>query len=121
MIEQCYKRHKTTLNPIIDWTDSEVWEFIRAENIPYCQLYNEGFSRLGCIGCPLAGKADRNHEFRTWPKYKAAYLYAFQVMLKERARKGKPTVWENPIEVFNWWMENGVLPDQYTLDGVFDE
>ena len=68
MVEQCYKRHKTTVNPIIDWTDSEVWQFIQAEHIPYCSLYNEGFSRLGCIGCPLASKRARVEEFLRWPK-----------------------------------------------------
>jgi len=35
-----YKRRKSLLNPIIDWTDAEVWEFIKAENIPYCGLYD---------------------------------------------------------------------------------
>lgn len=46
MIEQCYTRQKTTVNPIIDWTDKEVWEFIRAHGIHYCELYNEGFLAL---------------------------------------------------------------------------
>jgi phosphoadenosine phosphosulfate reductase len=36
MIEQCYKRHKTTVNPIIEWTDADVWDFIHANTIPYC-------------------------------------------------------------------------------------
>lgn len=54
LVEQCYRNQQTTLNPIIDWTDTGVWEFIRAENIPYCALYDEGWHRLGCIGCPMA-------------------------------------------------------------------
>lgn len=59
MVEQCFRRHTTTVNPIIDWKDSDVWEFIHAESIPYCELYNEGFTRLGCIGCPLASLRER--------------------------------------------------------------
>lgn len=35
-IESCYKRTKTMVNPIIDWEDSEVWEYIREEKIKYC-------------------------------------------------------------------------------------
>lgn len=54
-VELCYRTNKTIVNRIIDWTDEDVWEFLRAYKIPYCELYNEGFKRLGCIGCPLGG------------------------------------------------------------------
>src|SRR5690606_8641628 len=40
-VESCYRTQKTLLNPIIDWLDEDVWEFIKAENIPYCSLYDE--------------------------------------------------------------------------------
>lgn len=124
MVEQCYKRHKTTVNPIIDWSDSDVWEFIRAENIPYCELYNEGFHRLGCIGCPMAAKAQRASELARWPKYKAAYLHAFEKMLEERKRRGKyDGTWRlaTARDVFNWWMEYDVLPGQFNLFEDYEE
>ena len=114
LIEQCYTRRKTTVNPIIDWTDDEVWEFIKTEGIPYCKLYDEGWKRLGCIGCPMAGKKGREKEFARWPTYKKAYLNSFDKMLK--ACNYKPThTWETPIDVFHWWMEDGVLPGQMDL------
>lgn len=120
MVESCYKKHKTTLNPIIDWTDAEVWQFIRSEKIPYCSLYDEGFRRLGCIGCPLASRKSRAEEFRRWPKYRDAYLHAFEKMLCERERKGKVDgEWRmgtDPNEVMHWWMEDGVLPGQYMIE-----
>lgn len=78
IVEMCYKNHTTLINPIIDWTNGEVWEFIREYNIPYCSLYDEGFDRLGCIGCPMSSRADREKEFERWPKYKAAYMRAFK-------------------------------------------
>jgi phosphoadenosine phosphosulfate reductase len=34
------------LHPIIDWTDSDVWEFIHLYKLPYCSLYDEGFKRI---------------------------------------------------------------------------
>lgn len=120
MIESCYKRHKTTLNPIIDWTDDDVWTFIRQHNIPYCSLYDEGWTRLGCIGCPMARKSGREAEFARWPKYKAAYLRAFDKMLEERQRRGKMDgVWRmgtTSQDVYNWWMEYDVLPGQTLMD-----
>lgn len=81
MVEQCYKQTKTVVNPIIDWTDEDVWEFIREYNIPYCKLYDEGYKRLGCIGCPMGSVEHRKAEFERYPKYKQAYIRAFERMI----------------------------------------
>ena len=127
LVENCYRRRKTTVNPIIDWTDDDVWAFILAEKVPYCELYHQGFTRLGCIGCPIARIRARERDFLRWPKYKAAYLRAFTAMLKERERAheknpSKP-LWraggkdiENATaeDVYRWWMEfekYGLKPD----------
>lgn len=121
LVEQCYKRHKTTVNPIIDWTESEVWAFINGNGIPYCELYDEGFSRLGCIGCPLAQQKHREKEFLRWPKYKTAYLSAFEKMLVARRdiRPFRIGGMDYPnataTDVFNWWMEYDILPGQFNL------
>lgn len=88
MVEMCYKTHTTTVNPIIDWNDAEVWEFIKEYNIPYCCLYDEGFKRLGCIGCPMGSREQRIREFERYPKYKALYMKAFEKMIENRDRGG---------------------------------
>lgn len=118
MVEQCYKRHKTTLNPIIDWTDDDVWKFIRGYEIPYCCLYDEGFNRLGCIGCPLVGKRSMEREFARYPKYKELYIKAFEKMLKRRKETGKDDStgdWISAKDVFNWWVGYDILPGQVDL------
>ena len=84
MVEMCYKTHSTTLNPIVDWDDAEVWEFIKEYEVPYCCLYDEGFKRLGCIGCPMGSREQREREFERYPKYKALYLKAFEKMIENR-------------------------------------
>lgn len=84
IVEMCYKTHTTMVNPIIDWTDEEVWEFIHEYKIPYCKLYDEGFKRLGCIGCPMGSVEHRLYEFERYPKYKNLYLLAFQKMIENR-------------------------------------
>ena len=95
MIEQCYKQTKTVVNPIIDWLDEDVWEFIHEYKIPYCKLYDEGYTRLGCIGCPMGTAEHRKAEFERYPKYKQAYTRAFDKMVKARKWGGtnrfKPT------------------------------
>lgn len=102
LVESCYRAHSTTINPIIDWTTDEVWEFIKEYNVPYCHLYDEGFTRLGCIGCPMGNKHQRIEQFERWPKYKNLYLKAFEKMLEHRGyREGLPNT---PGEVFDAWL-----------------
>ena len=78
MVEQCYAKKKTTVNPIVDWTDDDVWEFLNdVAKVPHCSLYDEGFTRLGCIGCPLKGRDGMIRDFERWPRYKMKYIKAF--------------------------------------------
>ena len=81
MVEQCYRTRKTMVNPIVDWTDEDVWGFLNRNGIEHCCLYDEGFTRLGCIGCPLSGSQNMIRDFERWPKYKDNYIRAFQRMI----------------------------------------
>jgi phosphoadenosine phosphosulfate reductase len=103
MVESCYRTKKTMVNPIIDWSDEDVWEFIRTERIQYCGLYDEGYKRLGCIGCPMNTHAE--DELNRYPKYKEAYMRAFDRMLKRRLELGKTNwKWGSAEEVMDWWL-----------------
>ncbi len=116
LFETCTIKAKRVVNPIIDWTDAEVWEYISAEKIQINPLYGCGFSRVGCVGCPMAGTAGRFFEFVRYPKYKAAYIAAFDRMIEERRRRGKTTgLWETGRDVYHWWMEDGTIPGQLEL------
>ena len=120
LFETCSLQHKAVCNPIIDWSDSDVWEFIEDAKIPVNPLYQCGFSRVGCIGCPMAGKKGRQKEFARYPKYQELYIKAFDRMLEERARRGKLSgSWNMGTtgkDVFYWWMEDGTLPGQIELE-----
>lgn len=105
MVEQCYKLSKTVINPIIDWDDGDVWEFIHEYNIPYCKLYDEGFKRLGCIGCPMAPRQKRQMEFDRWPKFKEMYIKTFDKAVKRIHERGRVTEWETGADMFEWWMK----------------
>ena len=81
MVEHCFRTRKTMVNPIVDWTEDDVWQFLNENNIEHCCLYDEGFTRLGCIGCPLSGSKNMTRDFKRWPKYKKLYIMAFQKMI----------------------------------------
>lgn len=117
-IETCYKKHRTVINPIIDWDDADVWTYIKREKIPYCSLYDEGFRRLGCIGCPMARPAERAVEFQRWPKYKEQYIRVAEAIGKERARLGMRLWFASGAEYFKFWTEDPNLPGQLS---IFDE
>lgn len=109
MTETCYAdSSKIFVHPIIDWEDEDVWEFIRSvAQIPYCELYDEGFTRLGCVGCPMSTR--REQEFERWPKIRDAYVRAFDRMLSRRHEAGKPVfdrIWKTGEEVMAWWVSN---------------
>lgn len=119
LFETCQLKGKRVVNPIIDWKDNEVLDYAAVEKIPMNPLYCEGFHRVGCVGCPMASKT-RIMEFARYPEIKAAYIRAFDRMLEERRKRSLPCQWQSGVDVFHWWMEDGVLPGQEVLGG-FEE
>lgn len=99
MFENCIKRSKYILNPIIDWEEYQVWEFLKKYKINYCKLYDKGFSRLGCIGCPLSGCKQQKFEFEMYPNFRKLYIQAFEKMISNRNNKGLETKWKTGEDV----------------------
>lgn len=48
------------INPILDWSDQEVWAYIQKKKLPINPLYKLGFKRVGCWPCPFKTKTDWN-------------------------------------------------------------
>ena len=115
-VEQCYRTRKTLVNPIIDWSDADVWEFINCNKVPYCCLYDQGYNRLGCIGCPMDSAAAAA-ELEAYPKYKDAYLRAFARMIEERKKRDmyEKLDWSTPEKVMDWWLRKSTDEDDLTL------
>lgn len=56
LFETCSIKGKMTVNPIVDWSDDDVWDYTHSEHLTVNPLYCEGQKRVGCIGCPMAGR-----------------------------------------------------------------
>ena len=83
LVESCYQKKRTTVNPIIDWTEEDVWEFLNdVAKVPHCSLYDEGYTRIGCIGCPLQGREGMIRDFERYPAFKNMYIKAFEKMIE---------------------------------------
>ena len=120
MVEHCYKdRHKRYLHVIIDWTDAEVWEFIREQELPYCKLYDEGWKRIGCLMCPMDRQKRQEGAIR-YPGYTRAFIKAFEKLYANRKAQGKSSVnrWQSGKDMFWWWLNEdrkGDDPDQLMM------
>lgn len=118
LFETCTLKGKRVCNPIIDWQESDVWDFLADQHVECNPLYCEGWLRVGCVGCPMAGKM-RYREFTRYLKYKRMYINAFERMLNERKKRGlSAESWHTGVDVYHWWMEDGVLPGQMDIDDI---
>jgi len=120
LFETCQMKGKRVVNPIVDWQEADVLDYAATEKISMNPLYCEGFRRVGRVGCPMAGGKTQTMEFALYPKIKAAYIRAFDRMLEMRKKRELPGRWQSGVDVFHWWLEDGVLPGQEVLGG-FEE
>ena len=130
LIEIMKKKGDTVVNPIYEWSDTDIWNYIRDKDIKYNPLYDMGFWRVGCIGCPMASYKIKQKEFNLFPTYKQAYIHAFDKMLETlRKRQNKDGAkreieWANGKEVFDWWIQEdkyGDDPNQMTLEDIMNK
>lgn len=115
IIEQAKKQKQLICNPIYKWLDSDIWYFIRDRGMKYNPLYDCGYHRVGCIGCPMSSK--QQYELERYPIYRDNYIKAFQRMLNEMDRKGLKTKrnWKNGDDVYKWWVQDETLDGQMNL------
>lgn len=112
---------RTVVCPIVYWSDDHVWEFLSAYSVPYCKLYDEGQSRLGCVGCPLKNRREREADFALYPKFgrnwKEAARKYWESKQGARGRNGKPHFAARFTfdEFWEWWMSEKT-PDPFRED-----
>lgn len=118
LLENCQLKGKRVINPILDWQDSDVWEFLNHYGCKSNPLYECGFSRIGCVGCPMAREKGMKREFERYPKYKENYIRTFQRMVDARNADGLTTEWRNGQAVFDWWITDASHDRQ--IDGQIE-
>jgi len=115
MVEACkYGRGKTYLHPIIDWSDDDVWEYIRERDLPYCSLYDEGRKRIGCVMCPMKGSRGMQDDAERWPKFAAMYHRACRAAFDQNIVDGRKNYggWRCGDDMYGWWMMNQPADDK---------
>jgi len=112
--------------PLAHWTAQNIWNYIHKHNLPYCCLYDEGWDRIGCIGCPGAEK-QRLRQFQRWPNYARAWRHAaFQYWERTHAlrrRDGTPyscAKFPTPEAFWQWWLSGKAFDHDEECLGLFD-
>jgi len=107
------------INPILNWSEDDVWTFLHHYGCQGNPLYQCGYKRIGCIGCPIASLKKRLYEFKKYPTYYRAYNRAFDKMLTENKINGiNSTVdWNTGYDVMRWWLF-GRNDEQLMFDGI---
>ncbi len=54
------------INPLIDWTEKDVWNYIREKNVPFNPLHERGFASIGCQPCTRAVKPGEDFKAGRW-------------------------------------------------------
>lgn len=108
------------VNPILSWTDKEIWQYIRANHIPYCSLYDEGKKRIGCIGCPMG---NRKKDFERWPhmekRWRSAVKSRWDLVDSTKMQSKEKRPFKNPDEMFDWLMSDKSIPKGACQMGLF--
>ena len=105
--ESRHIKGKYFLNPIIDWSDKDVWDYIHIHNLKYCTLYDVGKTRIGCIMCPMQGPKGMRIDAERYPKFYRAYLRTFEKMLDKLRAEGNVFAHGSTAEeVMNWWINS---------------
>lgn len=67
------------VNPILDWSEEEVWNFIKEHKVPYNSLHDEGFPSIGCAPCTRAVEEGADVRSGRWwwenPEHKECGLH----------------------------------------------
>jgi len=110
----CIKgKDKLFVSPIFYWTDREVWQFIRDNKMEYCKLYDEGYTRIGCMFCPMASIKSKQRDRLRYPKVECAIKKSIKYMVDTFGYGNRFNATTD--ELFDWWVSNQSY-DKYFLN-----
>ena len=96
---------KIFVNPILNWTNNDVWDFIHDNKLPFPEIYLGCKNRVGCIACPM-NPAAAAVDLDRYPKFKAGFLKAITKAMKNGGVKGNGIMqsFHSPEEALEWWV-----------------
>lgn len=94
-------------NLIIDWTEQEIWRYIFTFNIKYCNLYDYGRKRIGCLFCPYGSYKQAKQDLEDFPEIADYLIDACQKAIDRPRKRRKPPKYTTGTEMFFAWLSGG--------------
>lgn len=110
-------KDKILVSPIIYWTERDVWEFLNENGIPHCELYDQGYTRIGCICCPMSNTRQKWKDAERWPHVKRNWLKTIQ-WLNDNGYNNHHV--ESAETNFRWWISDQSFKEFYA-DNVLQQ
>lgn len=80
-------RETLIVNPIIYWKEFQVWDFLNAIGAKHNPLYDEEYSRVGCLCCPLHSNIEiKLHELEKYPHVAKNWLRAIEKIYSRKSK-----------------------------------
>lgn len=101
---QCFGtgKEKITVNPILDWTETDVWQYLNSVvNVPHCELYDQGRRRVGCLFCPMKSRNEVVDDMKRYP-HQFKRLKGVVVKLAETSERFP----NDPKAFLEWWLSD---------------
>lgn len=101
--------------PLYDWSDVDIWNYIKENNIKLAPAYDLGLKRLGCVGCPLVSrKGHREFEFKLYPKYYDTIKKSIQKGMNNNPQ-WKLTQLSNcdSQKAMDWWLSGKTMNEYF--------
>ena len=108
-------KDKFMVYPILEWTEEDVWQFIREKGLPVNPCYTT-HKRVGCVFCPFAKPKEIKAYCKDHPRLKDAFLHSMQKYLDNTKQKQRLGSIE---EYFDWWLSH-ISIDEYIAKKTAD-
>lgn len=110
-------KDKILVSPIINWTERDVWGFLNDNGIEHCSLYDEGYTRIGCILCPMSNYKQKIKDCQRFPHVRRKWIQTIQKLIDAGYINRRFTDAEFG---FNWWISDKSF-NQYYADEVLQQ
>lgn len=100
-------KDKIMVYPILEWSEAEVWRFLREQNLPINPCYEKD-KRVGCSLCPFASRKQNESFLAAHPRFKKVLLAAIGKYLQKSEGSSKL---DSAEEVLDWWLSGDSIND----------
>lgn len=104
-------KDKILVSPILYWTEKDVWDYLKRMHIPYCELYDKGYKRIGCIMCPMSNYKQNVRGMKDFPHVCKNWRKTIEWLI-ENKWKDKPLL-QDPDMVLKWWISKKSFKEFY--------